>query len=296
MKPEEEARQKIDQLLEIAGWKVQDLRELNLGAFQGVAVREFPLESGNADYLLFVDREAVGVVEAKPIGTTLSGVAEQTEEYLVNLPKNIPHVQEPLPFAYESTGIETFFRDTRDPEPRSQGVFAFHKPEILKEWLSRSDTLRTKLKYLPQLITTGLRDCQIEAIQNLEQSLAESKPRALVQMASGAGKTYAAITLIYRLIKFANVKRVLFLVDRKTLGKQTAQEFQQYITPDDGRKFTELYNVQHLTSNTLDPVSRVCITTIQRLYFMLKGEPEFDEELEEHSILEFPLQETPKEV
>ncbi|HAV42766.1 TPA: type I site-specific deoxyribonuclease [bacterium] len=288
MKPEEETREKIDQLLEIAGWKVQDLRELNLGASQGVAVREFPLESGNADYLLFVDREAVGVVEAKPIGTTLSGVAEQSEKYLTNIPKEIPHVREPLPFAYESTGIETFFRDTRDPEPRSRRVFAFHKPETLKEWLSHSDTLRARLKYLPQLITRDLRDCQIEAIQNLEQSLAESKPRALVQMASGAGKTYTAITLIYRLIKFANAKRILFLVDRRTLGRQTAQEFQQYITPDDGRKFTELYNIQHLTSNTLDLVNRVCITTIQRLYSMLKGKPEFDEELEEHSILEFP--------
>ncbi|VUT23629.1 MAG: type I restriction enzyme EcoKI subunit R [Candidatus Methanolliviera sp. GoM_oil] len=108
MKPEEKARQKIDQLLESAGWKVQNLRELDLGSSLGVAVREFPLESGTADYLLFADRRAVGVVEAKPEGTTLSGVAEQSAVYLAGVPKEIPHVQEPLPFAYELGGYSHF--------------------------------------------------------------------------------------------------------------------------------------------------------------------------------------------
>ena len=116
--------------------------------------------------------------------------------------------------------------------------------------------------------------------------MAQAQPRALIQMATGSGKTYAAVTFIYRLIKFANARRVLFLVDRNNLGRQTKGEFVQYVTPDDGRKFTELYNVQHLTSNTLDPVSRVCITTIQRLYSMLKGDTEFDPELEEESLFE----------
>src|SRR3990172_2662192 len=297
MKPEEEARKKIDQLLEAAGWKIQDLRELNLGASLGVAVREFLLKSGPADYLLFVDRKAVGVVEAKPVGTTLSGVAEQTEGYLTGVPENLPHVQEPLPFAYESTGIETFFRDLRDPEPCSRRVFAFHKPETISKWLSQENTLRARLSSMSLLITKGLRPCQIEAIKNLEKSFAEARPRSLIQMASGGGKTYTAVSSIYRLIKFADAKRVLFLVDRSNLGRQTRNEFQQYITPDDGRKFTELYNVQHLTSNTLDPVSRVCITTIQRLYSMLKGESEFDAELEEQSIFDIsPIDEKPREV
>ncbi len=297
MKPEEKARQRIDQSLESAGWRVQDLRELNLGDSLGIAVREFPLESGPADYLLFVDRKAVGVVEAKPEGTTLSGVSDQTEKYLAALPDNLPHVQEPLPFAYESTGIETYFRDLRDPDPRSRRIFAFHRPETLLEWLSQGNTLRARLTNIPVLITEGLRDCQIEAIENLERSFAEARPRALIQMASGGGKTYTAVSFIYRLIKFANANRVLFLVDRNNLGRQTRREFQQYVTPDDGRKFTELYNVQHLTSNTLDPVSRVCITTIQRLYSMLKGEPEFDSELEERSLFDIsPLEEKPKEV
>ena len=298
MKPEEKARQKIDQQLAASGWVVQDLRQLNLGASLGVAVREFPLKSGNADYLLFVDRNAVGVVEAKPEGTTLSGVADQSAKYIAGLPENIPHVHEPLTFAYESTGTETFFRDERDPNPRSRRLFAFHKPETLSEWGSQGDTLRDRLKRLPPLITAGLRDCQIQAIENLEESFAGARPRALIQMATGSGKTYTAVSSTYRLVKFANARRVLFLVDRSNLGRQTLREFQQYITPDDGRKFTELYNVQWLTTNTLDPVSRVCITTIQRLYSMLSGEPELeDSEIEEQSVFDtLPQDVGPKEV
>ncbi len=298
MKPEETARQKIDELLEAAGWKIQDYRELNLGASLGVAVREFPVESGPADYLLFLEREAVGVVEAKPEGTTLSGVAEQSQKYLKNIPEDLPQVQDPLPFAYDTTGIETFFRDLRDPQPLSRRIFAFHKPETLKEWLSQGDTLRKRLAELPPLREEGLRECQIEAIKGLEESFAQAKQRSLIQMASGSGKTYTSVSFIYRLIKFANAKRILFLVDRNNLGRQTRSEFQDYSTPDDRRKFAELYNVQHLTSNTIDPVSKVCITTIQRLFSMLKGEPEFDEEIEEHSIFEISPQEVgaPKEV
>ncbi|MDP2766635.1 MAG: type I restriction-modification enzyme R subunit C-terminal domain-containing protein [Candidatus Methanoperedens sp.] len=299
MKPEEKARQQIDRMLEAAGWKIQDLRELNLGASLGVAVREFPLKSGAADYLLFVDRNAVGTVEAKPEGTTLSGVAEQSEKYVTGIPEVLPHVALPLPFSYESTGIETYFRDTRDPDARSRRVFAYLKPETLREWSFQRDTLRARLKEMPSnrnLIKEGLRDCQFEAIQNLERSFAEARPRALIQMATGSGKTYTAVSFIYRLIKFAGAKRVLFLVDRSNLGRQTKKEFQQYVTPDDGRKFTELYNVQHLTSNTIDPVSRVCITTIQRLYSMLKGEEEFDAESEEPSLFEISPEGEEKEV
>jgi len=297
MRPEEEARKEIDHLLELAGWKVQDLKDINLGVHSGVAVREFPLKNGVADYLLFVDRRACGVIEAKPVGTTLSGVSEQSDLYIDNLPKELPVVQEPLPFVYESTGKETFFRDIRDPFPRSRRVFSFHRPGTLSDWLSQRDTLRQRLRNLPPLIVDGLRECQIDAIRNLEISLSEDKPRALIQMASGSGKTYTAVNSVYRLIKFVNAKRILFLVDRSNLGRQTRKEFQQFITPDDRRKFTELYNIQHLTSNVIDPVSRVCITTIQRLYSMLKGEAEFDESLEEQSVFEiYPVEVQPKEI
>lgn len=286
MRPEDKARQHIDKLLEAAGWDVQDYENINLGASLGVAVRYFPLPPDEADYLLFINKKAVGVVEAKSKGTTLSGVSEQTNKYLVDPPETIAYVQNPLPFAYESTGVETYFRDLRDPEPRSRSIFAFHQPQTLQKWLSQEKTLRGRLKEMPPLHEEGLRSPQVEAIRNLEESFKQSRPRSLIQMASGSGKTFTAISFIYRLIKFAEAKRVLFLVDRNSLGKQTKKEFDKYVTPDDGRKFTELYNVQHLTTNTIDPVSRVCITTIQRLYSMLKGEPGIDEEAEEKSIFE----------
>jgi type I restriction enzyme R subunit len=170
-------------------------------------------------------------------------------------------------------------------------VFAFHQPETLHEWVHEESTLRQRLRSMSPLIKEGLRDCQVEALENLELSLANSRPRALIQMASGSGKTFTSVTEVYRLIKFGGARRVLFLVDRNTLAKQTLQEFQQYRTPDDGRKFTELYNVQRLTSRNIDSVSRVCITTIQRLYAMLRGE-DFLEENEEGSSFELPQKDT----
>ena len=133
MKPEEEARQQIDQLLAEAGWRVQDMSGLNLGVGRGVAIREFSLTTGAADYLLFVDRMAAGVIEAKPVGTTLGGVSDKSAKYQVGIPETLPHVQTPLPFAYESSGVETFFRDERDPEPRSRRVFSFHRPETIAD-------------------------------------------------------------------------------------------------------------------------------------------------------------------
>ena len=215
MKPEDSARKNIDRQLEAAGWRIQDRENLDLGASPGVAIREFSLKSGLADYALFVNRELVGVVEAKPEGTTLSGVAEQSQKYLTGVPENLPHAGDPLPFAYETTGVETFFRDERDPYPRSRRIFEFHRPQTLQEWLEEKETLRAQLLHLPPLIKAPLRDCQVEAIEGLDQSFKEARPKALIQMASGSGKTYTAISFIYRLIKFAGAERVLFLVDRK---------------------------------------------------------------------------------
>jgi type I restriction enzyme R subunit len=300
--PEQQARQRIDELLCAAGWMVQSRDAINLGASRGVAVREYPLQTGFADYLLFVDRQAIGAVEAKAVGTTLSGVESQSAKYSVGLPPALPRWRkdQPLPFLYESTGVETYFTNGFDPEPRSRRVFAFHKPETLAKWAKEPESLRARLRQMPELVRGNLWDAQAEAILNLERSLAEDRPRALIQMATGSGKTFTAVSAIYRLIKYAKAKRVLFLVDRNNLGKQALGEFQQYVTPDDGRKFTELYNVQHLTSNVLDPVSMVVITTIQRLYSMLRGEAELDVADETRSLFEEEerglLDLTPKEV
>ncbi|HEX8834258.1 MAG TPA: DEAD/DEAH box helicase family protein [Abditibacteriaceae bacterium] len=288
MTPEEKARQQIDEALIASGWAVQDYKALNLSASRGVALREVPLKSGRCDYLLLVDRKAIGIVEAKKEGTLLSGAADQSAFYGDNLPELF---QTPgrLPFLYESTGVETFFRDERDPHPRSRRVFTFHRPETLGAWLKENETLRFRLAQMPfahPLAKQGMRDCQIEALTQLEQSFAKADPRALIQMATGAGKTFTACAFIYRLIKFAGAKRVLFLVDRANLGRQATGEFHQFVTPDTGRKFTELYNVQHLQSNKLDDVSRVTVCTIQRLYSMLRGEelPEGIEELSTYEI------------
>ena len=283
--PEQIAREQIDQQLEATGWLVQDHAVMNLYAGRGVAVREFPLKTGFTDYLLLVDARAIGAVEAKKVGTTLSGISHQSARYSAGLP-DLPRAwRKPLPFLYESTGVETYFTNGLDPEPRSRRVFTFHRPETLAEWAASVPTLRERLQQMPPLITTGLWRPQIEAITNLEVSLAQDRPRALVQMATGSGKTFTAVSAIYRLVKFGRARRVLFLVDRSNLGRQALREFQQYVTPDDGRKFTELYNVQHLGSSVPDPVSRVCITTIQRLYSILSGE-ELDPALEELSMYE----------
>jgi len=286
MTPEEKARQQIDAMLIASGWGVQDYKQFNPAAGRGIALREAPLKSGTCDYLLLVDRKAAGVVEAKKEGTLLSGVAEQSGHYADNLPDFIQSVTPgSLPFLYESTGVETFFRDERDPDPRSRRVFSFHRPETLAALMAEPETLRRRLAVMARkfpLPTQSLRACQIEAITHLEKSFAADHPRALIQMATGAGKTYTACSFTYRLIKHAGAKRVLFLVDRANLGRQAMAEFQQFVAPDTGRKFTEVYNVQHLTSNQLDSVARVTICTIQRLYSMLRGE-ELDEDLEEKS-------------
>ena len=285
--PEQAAREQIDTALLLSGWVIQDYKAVDLSAGRGIALREVPLKSGRCDYLLLVDRKATGVVEAKKVGVTLSTVADQSAHYGENLPDFL-QTAGPLPFFYESTGVETFFRDERDPEPRSRRVFSFHRPETLAEWLTDPTTLRYRLAQMPfahSLSTAGMRECQVEAITNLEKSFVEARPRALIQMATGAGKTYTACAFTYRLIKHAGARRVLFLVDRANLGRQATAEFQQFVTPDTGRKFTELYNVQHLTSNQLDGVSRVTICTIQRLYSMLRGE-ELPEDADEISTYE----------
>ncbi len=297
MTPEQTARQQIDAKLTAAGWIIQDYKAFNPSSGRGIALREVPLKNGRCDYLLLVDRNALGVVEAKKEGTTLSMVAEQSGHYGANLPDFIQALSPgSLPFLYESTGVETFFRDERDPAPRSRPVFSFHRPETLAEWLTQPDTLRARLQRLPPLPPRGMRDCQIEGITDLEKSFAENHPRALIQMATGAGKTFTACAFTYRLIKYAGARRVLFLVDRSNLGRQATAEFQQFVTPDTGRKFTELYNVQHLTSNALDPVCRVTICTIQRLYSMLRGE-ELPEDADEMSAYEISAADgRPKEV
>jgi type I restriction enzyme R subunit len=287
--PEDKARESIDAMLLSAGWLIQDRANANIDAGRGVAIREFALGRGfgEADYLLFVDGQAAGVVEAKKEGTALIGVEIQTQKYSEGIPEVLPASRRPLPFLYQSTGLETRFTNLLEPDASSRAVFSFHRPETLSQWLhdelaSPASTFKARLASMPPLVRFGLRPAQFTAIAALEDSLRHGRRRSLIQMASGTGKTYTACSALYRLIKFAGARRVLFLVDRGNLGRQTLKEFQAFRAPDDGRIFTELYNVQLLQSSRIDPVAKVCISTIQRLYSMLKGE-ELDPELDELS-------------
>ena len=277
--PEQIARDKIDSLLEQAGWKIQSKNKIDFSAGLGIAVREYQTDVGPADYVLFVNRKPVGIIEAKreEEGVNLTVVAEQSSRYANAKLKYLNN--EPLNYVYETTGTLTHFTDYSDPKPRSRMVFAFHKPETFAEWIRNGRSLRNRLQDFPELDTTGLRKAQIKAVENLEESFKNNRPRALIQMATGAGKTYTAITFIYRLLKFAKAKRILFMVDTRNLGEQAEQEFMNYRPNDDNRKFTELYNVQRLSSSYIANDSQVCISTIQRLYSILKGE-ELDENAE----------------
>ncbi|MYF36789.1 MAG: DEAD/DEAH box helicase [Synechococcus sp. SB0678_bin_12] len=271
--PEQAARDRIDERLRASGWHVQGKDAIDLNTGLGIAVGEYRTDIGPADYVLFADRQAVGIVEAKPDswGVRLTSVEEQSEGYANAKLKWVSN-PEPLPFLYESTGQVTRFTNARDPRPRSREVFTFHRPETLTTWAAASNSFRAGLLDLPPLNTDGLRNCQITAITNLEASLKADKPRALIQMATGSGKTFTAITQVYRLLKHAGALRILFLVDTRNLGEQAEQEFMAFIPNDDNRKFTELYNVRRLTSPAIAHDSQVVISTIQRMYATLKGE------------------------
>jgi type I restriction enzyme R subunit len=278
---EAQVRQQLDRMLAEAGWSVQDAGiGQDLWAARGVAVREVTTKAGRADYLLYVDRKLVGVIEAKRQGADLTAAEQQAGEYAAGLTASQRRVawRPELPFRYASDGGATRFRNTLDPDSRSRLVSYFHRPETIARWMHDANddplapTYRAKLRLrLPELITRGLRPAQIEAVHGLEKSLASGRERALIQMATGAGKTYAAATFSYRLLRYAKAERILFLVDRNNLGNQARSEFENYDTPEGGRKFTELYNVQQLTGSDMLASSKIVVSTIQRLYLGLSG-------------------------
>lgn len=288
--PEQLARDTIDAQLLASGWTIQNKNKVNLAAGTGIAVREYQTDIGPADYVLFVQQQPVGIIEAKRAeeGVHLTMHEDQTAGYAAAKLKYLNN--NPLFFGYESTGDITRFTDFRDPKPRSRPIFSFHRPETFAEWLKQGKSLRARLHDIPALPITGLRDCQVIAINNLEQSFKDAKPKALIQMATGSGKTYTAITFIYRLLKFAKARRILFLVDTKNLGEQAEQEFMSYVPNDDNRKFTELYGVSRLKSSFIPPDNQVYISTIQRMYSILKG-TELDESAEETNPNEYQQKE-----
>lgn len=298
MTPEQKAREIIDKKLEQSGWIIQEAQKINLFAGLGVAVREFPTSTGPVDYALFLEGIPVGIVEAKrdDVGENITEVERQDSRYANSTFKWVQSDYR-IRFAYEATSILTRFTDYDDVKYRSRSVFSFHQPQELQRLLNEKQTIRNRMKQFPDFDTTGFRKCQITAIENLEQSFASNKPKALIQMATGAGKTFTAITAVYRLLKFAGVKRVLFLVDTKGLGEQAEREFLAYRPNDDNRSFSELYGVRRLKSSFIPADVQVCISTIQRMYSILCGE-ELDESTEQNSLNETPSVDkmAPKEV
>jgi type I restriction enzyme R subunit len=300
MGPEQKAREKIDRKLEESGWMVQDINQLNPTASLGVAVREFPTSTGPVDYALFIDGKPVGVVEAKKSdsGENITAVETQSARYAHSSFKWVNYEYR-IRFAYEATDELTRFTDYDDINYRSRNVFSFHQPQTLQKLMEATDTIRNHMKHFPPLDTEGFRKCQISAIEKLDCSLSENRPRALVQMATGAGKTFTAITAAYRMLKYGKMNRILFLVDTKSLGEQAEREFMAYIPNDDPRPFSQIYGVRRLKSPYIPNDVQICISTIQRMYSILRGE-ELDEKLEEemesaeHRALE--SEKPPKEV
>lgn len=269
MTPEQVARQKIDRMFADAGWAVVD-RDHYSPEISAVAVEE-GLMKGNheADYLLFINGKAFGVLEAKreEIDVTAPVVCEQAEFYTKSVPSWCPAWYEPLPLAYVSNGKDLYFRDLRDPEGTYQPIRSVHTPKQITRLLGITDYYAA----LPNLQKRGLRDCQYEAITELEKSFRAGQNRALMVLATGAGKTYTACLATYRMLNYTPMKRVLFLVDRNNLGKQAEGEFGTFRLTENGEPLNTIFEVNRLKSAKVKDGDQVVISTIQRLFSLLSG-------------------------
>lgn len=270
MTPEEQARERIDEWLVSAGWQVVD-RSDYAASSNAVAVREALLRGNQeADYLLHLDGRAVGVLEAKREEVDVGGdaVSEQVEGYARSLPANYPAFGNPLPLLFKSNGKVLLFRDLRYPQSTYEARERMLTPKEMAQLLE----LGNRFAGLPHLRPEGLRSCQHEAVSALEESLRQGRKRALIVLATGAGKTYTACLVAYRLLSFTDMRRVLFLVDRNNLGRQAENEFRRFRRTASGQAFTDIFPVQRLAGRDNVDNCNVLIATIQRLYAYLKGE------------------------
>ena len=270
MTPEEKARQKIDQWFADAGWKVIN-REDYEPTCTAVAIREGLLKGNlEADYFLFINGKAVGVLEAKreDIDALSDKVCEQAALYAKSVPLIYQTYQKPLPFIFTSNGKELYFCDFRKQEQNFKQIMAIPTPYELVRQLGISDYFAG----LPTLQKKGLRDCQYEAVTELEKSFRSGQNRALMVLATGAGKTYTACLAAYRLLSYTPMRRILFLVDRNNLGKQAEGEFGTFRLTETGDAFNTIFTVNRLRSSSIPSDSNVIISTIQRLFSFLKGD------------------------
>ena len=270
MTPEEKARQKIDQWFTDAGWEVINRDEYEPTS-TAVAIREGLLKSNlEADYFLFINGKAVGVLEAKREETDAfsSIVCEQAALYARSVPNIYQTYQKPLPFIFTSNGKELYFCDFREQDHYFKQIMTIPTPHELVKKLGINDYFAG----LPTLRKKGLRDCQYEAITELEKSFRSGQKRALMVLATGAGKTYTACLAAYRMLSYTPMRRVLFLVDRNNLGKQAEGEFGTFRLTENGEAFNTIFTVNRLRSSSIPSDSNVVISTIQRLFSFLKGE------------------------
>lgn len=270
MTPEEKARIKIDQWFADAGWKVIN-RDDYEPTCTAVAIREGLLKGNlEADYFLFINGKAVGVLEAKREETDAfaSKVCEQAALYAKSVPNIYQTYQNPLPFIFTSNGKELYFYDFREKDSNFKQIMFIPTPRELVKELGIEDTFAG----LPTLKKKGLRDCQYEAVTELEKSFRTGQKRALMVLATGAGKTYTACLAAYRMLSYTPMRRVLFLVDRNNLGKQAENEFGTFRLTENGDAFNTIFTVNRLRSSSIPSDSNVVISTIQRLFSFLKGE------------------------
>lgn len=289
MTPEERARVKIDQMFEDAGWQVVD-RDFYSPTITAAAIREGLLKGNHeADYFLFINGKAIGVLEAKrkEVDVSSSKVCEQTAMYVCGVPEYYQTWQRPLPFGYQSNGEETYFRDFRDKDGSLKLLNRIHTPKELTKMMG----IEAPYAGLPTLKKKGLRDCQFEAITELEKSFRAGQNKALMVLATGSGKTYTACLASYRFLAYTPMRRILFLVDRNNLGKQAEGEFGMFRLTETGDPFNTIFTVNRLKSAKIPSDSNVVISTIQRLFSLLKGEDitdTDDEDDDNDTIVELP--------
>ena len=270
MTPEEKARIKIDQWFADAGWEVINRDEYEPTS-TAVAIREGLLKDNlEADYFLFINGKAVGVLEAKREETDAFSfiVCEQAALYARSVPNIYQTYQKPLPFIFTSNGKELYFCDFREQDHYFKQIMTIPTPHELVKKLGINDYFAG----LPTLRKKGLRDCQYEAITELEKSFRSGQKRALMVLATGAGKTYTACLAAYRMLSYTPMRRILFLVDRNNLGKQAEGEFGTFRLTENGEAFNTIFTVNRLRSSSIPSDSNVVISTIQRLFSFLKGE------------------------
>ena len=267
--PEEKARKKIDMLLKKAGWSIVPRDQYSPGV-SAVAIEEGLLKGNlEADYLLFLEGKAIGVLEAKKESVSLDNVvANQAENYTHKLLPMYQYWENPLPLIYLSNGKELLFKNAKIPGSTYQKLDAMHTP---KEMVKLSG-INSFFAGLPTLDPKGLRDCQYEAITNLEASFRNSQRKALIVLATGAGKTFTACLAAYRFLAYTPARRVLFLVDRNNLGKQAEGAFGDFKLTENGEPFSTIYTTERLRSGKISDKTNLVICTIQRLFSVITGQ------------------------